>query len=114
MWKVGVLLRYVRFLPCWQTAHPFTKFTIQVFIPGHQKLQAIWHVVSSLPGCPAIGESWYRRTMSVLIGGVGVGPFFPVRTTMSSMSGHPYYFSLLGSISFSIFGSVVGTSAGLV
>jgi len=66
MWKVGVLFQCVRFLPCWQTAHPFTKFTIQVFIPGHQKLQAIWHVVSSLPGCPAIGESWYRRTMSVL------------------------------------------------
>ena len=66
MWKVGVFLQCVRFLLCWQVAHPFTKFAIQVLIPGHQKLRAIWHVVSSLPGCPAIGESWYQCAMSVL------------------------------------------------
>jgi len=66
MWKVGIFLRCVRFLLCWQVAHPFTKFAIHAFIPGHQKLWAIWHVVSSLPGCPAIGESWYQHAMSVL------------------------------------------------
>ena len=31
------------------------------FIAGHQKSFTTAHVVFEIPGCPAVGESWYRE-----------------------------------------------------
>src|SRR6201996_8876630 len=76
----GTLVRCVRFLFCWQWAHPRTYSVTHSFRPGHQKNCAVFRMVMSLPVCPAVGAScvhWSILCLTLSTGGTTtLTPFF--------------------------------------
>jgi hypothetical protein len=69
-------VRWVRFLFCWQVAHPFTYCSIHRRAPGHENFPRTFLVVSSQPGWPT-SPSWYAcmiLLLSVSLGGTMVRP----------------------------------------
>ncbi len=61
----------VRFLFCWQAAHPFMYCLIHGWAFGHKYLHYIFLVVSSHPKCPPPLWSCHTRTTSFLISSIG-------------------------------------------
>src|ERR1700742_2133260 len=54
----GTFSRWVRFLCCWHSTHPFTYDCTSRLRVGHQYFPLSLRRVSSRPGCPACAESW--------------------------------------------------------
>ena len=57
--KRGGLGLFVAALVAWHVAHPLTYSCMKTPIFGHQKSLAVIMQVLSVPGCPAVVESWY-------------------------------------------------------
>ena len=69
MWQVilysGVFVTCVRFLFCWQVAHPLMYWSIQAFCKGQKYCRCTRLIVSSLPGCPA--PQWLCNCLRIFL-----------------------------------------------
>ena len=76
MQKGDVLLLCVWILFCWQVMHPFTYSMIHSFMPSHIVSALVFLMVSSCPGCSAMGWlymwSMIALFISIVIGSFGV------------------------------------------
>src|SRR6266436_10034642 len=61
----GVFVLWVWILFCWHVAHPLTYSAIQAFMPFQVVCAFALRIVSSRPGCPAVGWSWTRNIMAL-------------------------------------------------
>src|SRR6266576_5702401 len=62
---------WVIILFCWHVAHSLTYASIQAFIPGHCLYILAFCIISSLPGCPAVGWSCITCIISLFSSIVG-------------------------------------------
>jgi len=96
----GAWVLCVRFLFCWQVAHPFTYCLTHCHAPGQWKRCNTFWVVSSLPGWPD-SPSWYVciiLRLSSSAGGTSILPSSVVHRVVPSVCHpscsltHPEYF----------------------
>src|SRR6266478_6170416 len=95
---------------CWQIAHPFTYSAIHCRIPVHGRISMAFRIVSSCPGCPAVGWSW-MRVMRFLLEESGICVAWVV---LMKSFGLRRVWSLLLSSPWSEFGGRDSSSAGVL
>src|SRR6266403_2456465 len=94
---------------CWQVAQPLMQSAIHCRIPVQGKTSVAFRIVSSRPGCPAVGGSW-MRVIRFLFEESGIC----VLVAFTKSFGSSRVWALLSSSPWSEFGGRDYSSAGVL